>query len=206
MNTRKLIVGGMVLVVAFVVLSSRSFADDTAQLKQQIEQLQKQVSQLQSQITAQDQKNQPDEGFAANDFDPFREMERMQRRMNRMMQGSTMPVMDMFKTNVDMKQTDQHYIVMMDLPGMQKDNINVEVKKGILIVSGERNSEIEETKGNQFFRKERSFGHFSQSIPLLDDAKADLIDAQYENGVLKVTIPREKKDSKKADSRKVIIK
>ena len=206
MNYKKLMMAGWVVgVCAFFPLTGYGADDNTAQLKQQVEHLQQQVAQLQQQLADQNQPS-PVNYYATDVMDPFLEMDRMQRQMSRMMRSTMMPSMNVFQTKVDMKQTDQQYVVTIDLPGMQKDNINVEVKKGMLLVSGERNSEVEETKGNQFFRKERSFGHFSQSIPLPDDAKADLIDAQYDNGVLKVTIPREKKDSKKVDSRKIMIK
>lgn len=206
MNYKKLILTGCMVVVPAVFPLISWAADETPQLKQQVEQLQAQVSQLQKQLAEQNKQNPPDFYSPVDDLDPFREMERMQRQMSRMMQNTMMPNINVFQTKMDIKQTDTQYVVTMDLPGMQKEHINVEVKNKMLVVSGDRNSEVEETKGNQFFRKERSFGHFLQSVPLPDDAKSDLIDAQYENGVLKVIIPREKKDIKKVDSRKITIK
>ena len=61
-------------------------------------------------------------------------------------------------------------------------------------------------KNNQFYRQERSFGSFMQSIPLPDDAKTDQIEAKYQNGVLTVTVAREKKEGRKYGSEKITIK
>jgi HSP20 family protein len=114
-------------------------------------------------------------------------MQMMERQMSEMMRENTID----FDPHEDVKQTPDAYIISMDIPGMEKDKINVEVKSGMLIVSGERTGEVKEEK-NKFYRQERSFGHFYRAIALPEDAKADTIDAQYNNGVLVVKVQREK--------------
>ena len=93
-------------------------------------------------------------------------------------------------------------LITMDIPGMDKDKINVQIKEGTLIISGERQSENQDNN-NQYYRQERSFGSFMQAIPLPDDAKTDQIDARYKNGVLTVTVARMKKEEKKSEGEKI---
>jgi HSP20 family protein len=89
---------------------------------------------------------------------------------------------------------------------MDKNKIDVEVKEHMLIISGERKSEAEDTKGNQYYRQELSFGSFTQAVPLPEDAVVDKIDAKYNNGVLTVIFPREKKEEKNPGSQKIFVK
>ena len=110
-----------------------------------------------------------------------------------------------FNPRMDMKQTDKEYVITMDIPGMDKDKINIEIKQDMLVISGERQSESQDNKNNQYYRQERSFGSFMQAIPLPEDARRDQIIAKYENGVLMVTVARQKKDEKKSESGKIKI-
>lgn len=140
---------------------------------------------------------------AANEWDPFAEMDRIQSQMNRMFRSSlsrgmlTQPGLTarnaFYEPDIDLEETETAYIAKIDLPGMDKDKISIQVKEGMLIISGERNVEREETKGDQFYSKERSFGSFSRVIPLPSDAKSDGMTAEYNKGVLVVKIPRESK-------------
>jgi HSP20 family protein len=185
--------------------------DETAQLKMQVAQLQGQVKELQDELgKTKQQQAQQSSGTpsyrSVQEWDPFRDMALMQEHMQNLMQAHlTQP--EVFDAKSDIQQTDKSYIVTIDLPGMEKDKINVQLEEGMLVVSGERSSETkEEDKGNQFYRQQRSFGHFMQAIPLPEDAKAESIDAQYNNGVLTVTIAREKKAEKKPESKKITVK
>ncbi|MBF0522798.1 MAG: Hsp20/alpha crystallin family protein [Candidatus Omnitrophica bacterium] len=141
-----------------------------------------------------------------NDFlDPFQEMRAVQERMQDLFDESLaagfgqapgkagLDENAFFDPRADLKETDKAYVLQMDLPGMDKDSINVEIKNGLLIVSGERNSVIEENKPNQMHREERNFGHFLRSWSLPKNAETQKFDVQYEKGVLKVTIPKKTK-------------
>jgi HSP20 family molecular chaperone IbpA len=170
-----------------LVISPLAFADDTAQLKEQIRVLQDKVNQLESE-------------------DPFVQMVQMREAMDRNMGQAMMDSGMSFTPRTDMKQADKEYIITMDIPGMDKDKINVETKQGMLIISGERQSETQDNKNNQYYRQERSFGSFTQAVPLPEDAKADHIEASYKNGVLTVTVAREKKEEKKSGEQKIMVK
>jgi len=152
--------------------------------------------------------------FFDQEWEPFEEMKRMQEQFNRIFNESFgrgirsrgfMPAIkgSFFEPDIDIREEEDNYIVKIDLPGMEKDNINIEIKDNILTVSGERETVIEENKGDKFFRQERSYGHFSRSFPLPDDVKEDQITADYKNGVLTVKIARvptveeKEKESKK---------
>ena len=94
-----------------------------------------------------------------------------------------------YNLSTDIKDTRDEYVINMDLPGMDKNNINVEVKNNTLLVSGERKKDDEE-KGANFYKQQRSFGYFSQSLPLPDDANVEAIAVNYDKGVLKIEIPK----------------
>ncbi len=80
-------------------------------------------------------------------------------------------------------------VVRADLPGLSKDDVNVDIDNGILTISGERRSEHEEEREG-YFRSERSYGSFSRSIPLPEAVNEDQVNASFKDGVLEVTMPK----------------
>lgn len=97
----------------------------------------------------------------------------------------------MWMPRLDFFETEKEYLAQMDLPGMDKEDIQVTIENHQLIVSGERNEEKSDENKN-YHRMERSHGSFYRSIPLPDNVKADAIDAEVKNGVLMVHIPKSK--------------
>ncbi len=134
----------------------------------------------------------------------FREIERMRKRIERMFRESlaVTPLSKnwdfltdkyFFNPDIDIQEKKDSYVIKMDLPGMDKSKINIEVKGDNLVVSGERKEEVEEnTKAGKtlFYKKERSFGYFSRVIPLPFDAQKDKITATYNRGVLRIVVPK----------------
>ena len=90
---------------------------------------------------------------------------------------------------MDLVETDDHLVLRGDLPGMSEDDIDIEIKDNVLTVSGERKAESEE-KGEGYHRVERAFGSFSRSLTLPQGVDADQIKAEFDKGVLEVTIPK----------------
>ncbi len=80
-------------------------------------------------------------------------------------------------------------VVRADVPGMQKENLDVHIEDGALVVSGERKQETEEEGQGGEYRSERSYGSFYRAIPLPDGVSDDKIAATYRDGVLEVTVP-----------------
>jgi HSP20 family protein len=89
---------------------------------------------------------------------------------------------------VDITEREGKILVRADLPGMNKDDIKVELTDGVLTIEGERKQEHEE-ESQGFRRSERSYGRFYRSIPLPEGASLDQARAQFNNGVLEVSVP-----------------
>jgi HSP20 family protein len=90
---------------------------------------------------------------------------------------------------MDLVETDDHYMLKADLPGMKPEDVAIEFNDGTLTISGERKAEYER-KEKGFFRLERSFGRFSRSLTLPEGIDPDKIAAEFRDGVLEVTIPK----------------
>jgi HSP20 family protein len=82
-------------------------------------------------------------------------------------------------------------VVRADLPGLNKDDVKVEIDNGMLTISGQRSSEREDTR-DEFYRSERSYGSFYRAIPLPEGIESDNCDATFKDGVLEVTLPAPK--------------
>jgi HSP20 family protein len=89
---------------------------------------------------------------------------------------------------VDVMTKDNTLVTRVDLPGMKKEDVTVEVQDGFLTLSGERKKESKEEKDN-VYREEREYGCFCRTVPLPKGVKADDVNATFANGVLEVTIP-----------------
>jgi len=94
-----------------------------------------------------------------------------------------------FSPSADVRETDKEIIVNCDIPGMDKEKIEVTYKDGDLIIRGKRES-VKEESGAGVLARERSFGSFERIIPIDKDVKEDEIKAEYKNGVLTVTLPK----------------
>jgi len=208
------LVGG--LIVGVLNFGARAYADDAAQLKDQVKALQERVDQLETQLGNKQPALQtavvqpaviaqvPVPAYNQWD-DPFSQMMRMQAQMDRNMHQA-FAESAVFNPKMDINQAKDKYIISMDIPGMDKDKINVEIKEGLLVISGERRSEAQDNNNNQYYRQERSFGTFTQVIPLPEDAKKDEIEAIYKNGVLIVSVGRMTKEEKKQENEKILVK
>lgn len=89
---------------------------------------------------------------------------------------------------VDVLEKDNKLITRVDLPGLKKEDVTVEVTDGNLTLSGERKFEKTEEKDN-FYRAEREYGSFFRAMPLPKGIKTEDIKATFANGVLEVTVP-----------------
>jgi HSP20 family protein len=89
---------------------------------------------------------------------------------------------------IDVFEKDNRLVAKIDLPGMKKEDVKVEVTDGHLAISGERTTEAEEKKEN-FYRCEREYGSFYRAVPLPDGVKLEDVRANFSDGVLEVSIP-----------------
>ena len=121
-------------------------------------------------------------------YDPFRDMEALERAFfgNRDFLGDV----GTFKT--DIQEDGDNFVLEADLPGFKKEDIHVDVADDRLTVTAERHSNFEDKdKKNKYVRCERSYGTYARSFDISGiDAKA--IKAAYSDGVLRVTLPKQK--------------
>lgn len=93
----------------------------------------------------------------------------------------------------DVIENDKEYVIKVDMPGMDKSNINLSYNNGILSVSGSRKSFKDMSKDNNLIHRERIDGHISRSFRL-PNVVASEISAKYDNGVLTITLPKQSSD------------
>ncbi len=91
--------------------------------------------------------------------------------------------------SVDLSETDDHYEVKAEIPGMKKEEIKISVKDNVLTLSGEKKQEIKKDD-EKAYRIERMYGQFERSFTLPKNVEADAIKAKYKDGVLTVQIPK----------------
>jgi HSP20 family protein len=90
---------------------------------------------------------------------------------------------------VDVTETDDALVLSFDLPGLNEDDINIELDENVLTVSGQRERKHEQ-KGEGFYRSERRYGSFARSVALPAGVSEGDISAMYENGVLELRVPK----------------
>jgi len=101
-----------------------------------------------------------------------------------------------FVPAVNLSEEEGHYIVELSAPGFDKNDFKIEIKEGILTVSGKHEAE-KEVKEKNFTRKEFNYGSFQRSFSLPQEINEEAVDAKYENGILKIALPK-KEEIKKA--------
>lgn len=142
-------------------------------------------------------------------WDPFRELEDMSDRLNRMFARpvvrtngkETLTVADWSPT-VDISETDGEYLIKAELPEVKKDDVKVTLEDGILTIQGERRREKDE-KTTKYHRVERSYGSFVRSFSLPDQVDENGVKAEYRDGMLNLRIPKSEKAKPRAIEVKV---
>ena len=99
----------------------------------------------------------------------------------------------LFRSKTDVRETDTGYEVDIDLPGFKKDEISVELKDGYLTVSAAKGLDKDEKdKQGKYIRQERYAGAMSRSF-CVGDIQPEQISAKYEDGILKISLPKQEK-------------
>jgi HSP20 family protein len=131
-------------------------------------------------------------------WEPARELHSMQSEMNRLFgslfdsptpRNGVRTAARRWIPAMDIVETDDHYVLRADLPGLSEGDVNVELDDNVLTISGKRSSEHEETK-NGYRRVERSYGSFSRSVRVPEGVDADGIEANFDKGVLEVKVAK----------------
>lgn len=141
-------------------------------------------------------------------WNPFQEFENLLERYNKSGGGlgrpfsSELSVAD-WAPAVDIEEAADKYVIRADLPGVDKDNIDVKLDNGVLSIRGEKHTETEQGKGTKHHRMERFSGRFARSFTLPDTVRADAVEASYKDGVLHLVIPKTEPEPQKTIDIKV---
>ncbi|MCK4733259.1 MAG: Hsp20/alpha crystallin family protein [Methanophagales archaeon] len=134
-------------------------------------------------------------------FDPFEELRRLQERMYRLFKeiepsfmerkmlpatGGELATVEPF---VDVIDNGDKVVVAADIPGVEKEDLSVNISGDMLEISAERKKEAEEKKEG-YVRRERTYTSYYRAIPLPAEVDADKADATFENGVLEISMPK----------------
>ncbi len=131
-------------------------------------------------------------------WEPARELQTIQQEMNRLFNtffdapatgGNGGTGTRRWVPAMDLVETDDHFVLRADLPGLDESDVKIEVQENVLTLSGERSFE-HEAKKDGFYRVERGSGHFSRSLTLPKDVDVDAITATFDKGVLEVRVPK----------------
>lgn len=131
-------------------------------------------------------------------YDPWNRMQQLQREMSTMFdrrlsdKDESLPVATSdWAPAVDIKEEEKRFVIRADIPGVDPEDIEVEMENGVLSISGEKHAEHEEEREG-YKRIERSYGSFMRRFSLPDTADPDSIKAKSKNGALEVIVTKRK--------------
>ena len=128
-------------------------------------------------------------------WSPFQELTNLHTTMDRlfgdMFEAPTGPSgpASTFRLPVDISQTDSSYVISGPVPGFKPEDVEVTVSSNVLSIHAKRREEKSDKKGN-YLRREVIYGDFERQIALPNDAKSDNVNATFDNGLLKIEVPR----------------
>ena len=105
----------------------------------------------------------------------------------------------------DIREKENEYIIDIDLPGFSKENINLSLENGYLNISAKTENNNDENN-DKYIRQERFYGECSRSFYVGDGIKEEDIDAEFKNGILKITVPKQEEMKKLNEPKKIEIK
>jgi len=121
-------------------------------------------------------------------WEPFREFATLQDRMNRLFREESLTTTS-FAPPVDVYEDEHNVTLKIEVPGIDEKDIDVRIENNVLTVHGERKFEKEEKEEN-YRRVERQYGSFTRTFTLPTTVDAEKVQADYDKGVLKVTLPK----------------
>lgn len=131
-----------------------------------------------------------------------REMERSLESMRRLIRPEEETAAAVWAPSIDIKEEADRYVVQADLPGVKPEDIEVTLQNGVLTIKGERQTEAKEEKEN-YRRIERFYGSFFRRFTLPETVEEEKIEANYDKGVLTISIPKKPEVQPKKISVKV---
>src|SRR6478735_3694111 len=138
-------------------------------------------------------------------WDPFRELEDVSDRLNRMFARPAMHMSNGRETkivadwmpSVDISETEGEYQITAEIPDVKKEDIKITLEEGVLTIQGQRKQETED-KGARYHRIERYYGSFARTFSLPDVIEVERVKAEFKDGVLNLHLPKSAKAKPKA--------
>ena len=130
-------------------------------------------------------------------YDPFNDLDDLFKGLFVRPMRFDLDVAPQMRMKIDVRKTDDTYTVKAEIPGVNKDDIQVSIDGNEVTISGEIKKESEEKKGEQVLRSERYYGKVSRSFTLPHDVDEAKVVAKYADGVLKLTLPMKIKSASK---------
>ena len=195
------------LIASFATMNGVSFAEEQSTEEQTVKELREQIEMLKNRVEELEQQNQrpPQEDSwelynrRQQQWDPFAEMDRMQAEMNRMFEsafsnrsgsnGGMFSSSMGYNYDIDMKETDDGYVITFDMHGLDQDKIDIQVNTSSITIKGQHSNEETGQGPNQFFQAQ-TFGSFMQTIPLPTDANTAKIKTEKKGDSLVITMPK----------------
>lgn len=129
-------------------------------------------------------------------YDPFRDLRTLQEEVNRLFTGNIARGFDdegiargAWSPSVDIYENKDHIVLEAELPGMKREDFDLSVENNVITLRGERHFEKKDESDN-YHRVERAYGSFTRSFTLPNSVTAEGANAEYNNGVLRVTLPK----------------
>lgn len=134
-------------------------------------------------------------------WEPSQEISALQREMNRLFDNFMAPLTRQeqgwaFVPAVEMNEKPDSFVLMLEIPGMKKEDLDIEVSADSVSISGERKSKVE-TEEEGAFRSEFRYGKFHRTIPLSANIDNQNVKAEYNDGLLTLTLPKAEEEKRK---------
>src|SRR5712691_9288143 len=129
-------------------------------------------------------------------YDPFRDLRTLQQEVNRLFTGNLPRSFDdegiargAWSPSVDIYENKDHIVLEAELPGMKREDFDLSVENNVITLRGERHFEKKD-ETDSYHRVERAYGSFTRSFTLPNTVSAEGANAEYQNGVLRVVLPK----------------
>jgi HSP20 family protein len=144
-------------------------------------------------------------------WDPFRELEDVSDRLNRMLarpatqtpRGKETMIVADWTPSVDITETEGAYQITAEIPDVKKDDVKITLEDGVLTIQGQRKQE-QEQQSTKYHRIERSYGSFARTFSLPDVIEVEKVKAEFKDGVLHLHLPKSEKAKPKTIEVKVV--
>ena len=124
---------------------------------------------------------------------PLRELARLENEIDRifkeLLPAEAKGELVSWSPRTDIYEKDNNIVIEAEIPGAKKEDIEVKIKDNAVVIKGEVKKE-EEKKEENYYKKERFYGKFERVVPLPADVKVEEAKAEYQDGILKLTIPK----------------